>query len=463
MASGEPGDTAARQRGAGLPEVSVSHAPEHVRRRRVVLAVLLVLLLVGGWGLTRVLGADGDPGGEGAAPSQAGPTEAEAPGDDDAEGEGEGEGDGGQEADSAQEDAETAAQEPGEWQREPVPGEHASELTALEQVDYLTGGLTPKSVMASGHGLMIANNMMYSHTSTVFDSTTREQVEVLSDEVDLADYGIEGHPGLSQGSPVEAAWTADGRYAYVSQYTMYGENFGVEGFDACTRDSGVGASFVYRFDAEEMAWDQVFEVGAVPKYLTLSPDQKTLLVSNWCDATLSVVDTERGEETGVVELAAAPRGVVVMPDNTTAYVVAMYADQLYKVDLASGEAEVVMETAPRPRHLNLADEGRTLYLTTSGGNAIYKIDTATDEIVDQVEPGVEPRSVALSPDETALYVVNYNEASIAKVRTSDMEVIDSAPVDANPIGIDYDPVTNTVWVACYGGSIYVFDDQSTLL
>ncbi|WP_149814766.1 YncE family protein [Serinicoccus marinus] len=317
--------------------------------------------------------------------------------------------------------------------------------------------------MASGHGLMIANNMMYSHTSTVFDSTTREQVEVLSDEVDLADYGIEGHPGLSQGSPVEAAWTADGRYAYVSQYTMYGENFGVEGFDACTRDSGVGASFVYRFDAEEMAWDQVFEVGAVPKYLTLSPDQKTLLVSNWCDATLSVVDTERGEETGVVELAAAPRGVVVMPDNTTAYVVAMYADQLYKVDLASGEAEVVMETAPRPRHLNLADEGRTLYLTTSGGNAIYKIDTATDEIVDQVEPGVEPRSVALSPDETALYVVNYNEASIAKVRTSDMEVIDSAPVDANPIGIDYDPVTNTVWVACYGGSIYVFDDQSTLL
>ena len=463
MASGEPDDAAARQRGAGLPEVSISHAPEHVRRRRVVLSVLLVLLLVGGWGLTRVLGADGDPGGEGAAPSQAGPTEAEAPGDDDAEGEGEGEGDGGQEADSAQEDAETAAQEPGEWQREPVPGEHASELTALKQVDYLTGGLTPKSVMASGHGLMIANNMMYSHTSTVFDSTTREQVEVLSDEVDLADYGIEGHPGLSQGSPVEAAWTADGRYAYVSQYTMYGENFGVEGFDACTRDSGVGASFVYRFDAEEMAWDQVFEVGAVPKYLTLSPDQKTLLVSNWCDATLSVVDTERGEETGVVELAAAPRGVVVMPDNTTAYVVAMYADQLYKVDLASGEAEVVMETAPRPRHLNLADEGRTLYLTTSGGNAIYKIDTATDEIVDQVDPGVEPRSVALSPDETALYVVNYNEASIAKVRTSDMEVIDSAPVDANPIGIDYDPVTNTVWVACYGGSIYVFDDQSTLL
>ena len=84
-------------------------------------------------------------------------------------------------------------------------------------------------------------------------------------------------------------------------------------------------------------------------------------------------------------------------------------------------------------------------------------------IRDRATPGIEPRSVAMSPDEKALYVVNYNEATVSKIRTSDMEVIGRVNVDANPIGIDYDPVTNTVWVACYGGSIYVFDDQSTLL
>ena len=40
---------------------------------------------------------------------------------------------------------------------------------------------------------------------------------------------------------------------------------------------------------------------------------------------------------------------------------------------------------------------------------------------------------------------------------------DGLPVDADPIGIDYDQVTNTVWVACYNGAVYVFDDQSTPL
>ena len=480
MASDDQGlGTDGRARPAGVPEVSVSKDPVHVRRRRLAAGALLGAVLLGGWGMAQVFGGDDSSAGQGE--SVAGPTEATAPqqGSAGGDGSGDGEGDASSEESSTTDEApEESAEESADaaddpaggeddadqvWQREAAAAEHASDTTALEQVDYLTGGLTPKSVMASGHGLMIANNMMYSHTSTVFDSTTREQVEVLDDGVDLAAFGIEGHPGVSQGSPVEAVWTEDGRYAYVSQYTMYGQNFGVEGFDACTRDSGVGASFVYRFDAQEMAWDQVFRVGAVPKYLALSPDQRTLLVSNWCDATLSVVDTEKGEETGTVELAAAPRGLAIMPDNRTVYAVAMYADELYKVDLAEGTAEVVMQTPPRPRHLNLADEGRTLYLTTSGGNAILKIDTATDEVVDEAAPGAEPRSVALSPDEKALYVVNYDEASVSKVRTSDMEVIDTVGVDANPIGIDYDPVTHTVWVACYGGSIYVFDDQDSLL
>ncbi|MCE0486361.1 YncE family protein [Ornithinimicrobium sediminis] len=342
----------------------------------------------------------------------------------------------------------------------PEPPAVPSAQSQMERVDYITGGITPKSVVANGHGLVIANNMMYSHTATVYDTGSRELVATLDDAVDLADYGIEGHPGTSRGAPVEAAWTEDGRYAYVSQYTMYGQGFGVEGFDNCTPDSGVGASMLYRFDAEDMAWDQVIEVGAVPKYVDITPDQTRVLVSNWCDSTVSVVDIETAQETETIPIAAAPRGIDVMPDNTTAYVAAMYADKLFKVDLEAGTSEVAMDTPRKPRHLNLSDDGAYLYMAVSGSDTIYKIDTATDEIVDQVESGREPRSMILSSDGTALYVVNYYEPSVSKISTEDMQVLQKEPTDANPIGITYDPVTHTVWVACYGGSIYVFDDQA---
>lgn len=439
--------------------LQISQDPLHVRRRRAVLGGVLALVLAVVTGVGVWLGGAwrSDDGSAALAGQDEASGIAAAPAPDDEQAE----------QDTKDAAVETTAPQTPEpdpvWQKEPVPNELPSDTTALEPLDYLTGGMTPKSVMASNHGLAIANNMMYSHTSTVFDTTTREQIAVLDDELDLAEFGIEGHPGISEGSPVEAVWTADGRYAYVSQYTMYGQNFGIQGFDACTRESGVGPSFLYRFDAAEMAWDQVIKVGAVPKYLEITPDQTTILVSNWCDATISVVDVEKAEEVKVIDVNESPRGIAIMPDSNTAYVVAMYAQSLFKIDIDAGTSELVMNTTLRPRHLNLTEDGKTLYMTVSSANTVYKIDTATDEIVDEVSPGLEPRSVTLSPDETALYVVNYNEATVSKVRTSDMTVIDKVGVDADPIGIDYDPVTNTVWVACYNGAIYVFDDQSTPL
>lgn len=438
----------------------LSKDPVHVRRRRLAAAGLAGVLLLGGCAADALMSGEDKPATTTGTKGGPGAASAPAPGD---AADSSGAADGEAAQDGTGEDDATTSGGGAIWQREPTPVAAPSDTTSMEQVDYLTGGLTPKSVMASGHGLAIANNMMYSHTSTVFDTQTREQVAVLEDGVDLADFGVKGHPGISQGAPVEAVWTDDGRYAYVSQYTMYGENFGVEGFDECSVDSGVGPSFVYRFDAEEMAWDQVIQVGAVPKYVALSPDQKTLLVSNWCDATLSVVDTGKAQEVGTVPMDAAPRGIVILPDNNTAYSVAMYGNELYKIDIGARTSKVVMDVESRPRHLNLTADGKTMYMAVSGANKIFKMDTATDTVVDEVTPGQEPRSVTMSPDETALYVVNYNEASVSKIRTSDMEVIDTVKVDANPIGIDYDPVTHTVWVACYGGSIYVFDDQGTPL
>jgi len=439
--------------------MQLNHDRLYRRRRRAVGGTLAALALVGS--LTACISLTGtDDGGESqdaAADSggDAGASGSTEPSNEDTEGSGEHGGDAA--AQSNQEPAgESKASSAGAILKPPAT---PSAETTMEKVDYITGEITPKSVVASGAGLVIANNMMYRHTSTVYDSRSRELVETLDDGLELADFDVSGHPGTSQGAPVEAAWTDDGRYAYVSQYTMYGENFGKEGFDKCTPADGVGASLLYRFDAEDMQWDQVIEVGAVPKFVDITPDQSRVIVSNWCDSTISVVDRKSARQTKEIPIAAAPRGIEVMPDNRTAYVAAMYADKLFKVDLESGDSEVMMETGRKPRHLNLSDDGAYLYMAVSGADTIYKIDTETEEIVDEVVSGREPRSMSLSSDGTALYVVNYYEPSVAKIGTEDMTVLQKEPTDANPIGLTYDPLTHDVWVACYGGSLIVFDDQ----
>ena len=87
-----------------------------------------------------------------------------------------------------------------------------------------------------------------------------------------------------------------------------------------------------------------------------------------------------------------------------------------------------------------------------------RLDLKTGKVV-KVTTGEAPRSLAIAPDGRSLYVVNYESGTVDKVRASDMRVLQSVDACYHPIGITYEPVTRRVWVACYGGSIRVYDDR----
>ena len=108
--------------------------------------------------------------------------------------------------------------------------------------------------------------MMYKHTVSAFRADGA-LVTTISDSVRLADFGVTGHPGTSQGAPVEMAFSPDGKHAWVSNYAMYGKGFGPEGLDTCTAGDGTATSLVYRVDTQPFAVDRVVPVGAVPKYV----------------------------------------------------------------------------------------------------------------------------------------------------------------------------------------------------
>ena len=68
-------------------------------------------------------------------------------------------------------------------------------------------------------------------------------------------------------------------------------------------------------------------------------------------------------------------------------------------------------------------------------------------------------SLELAADGKALFVVNYESGTVTKLRTSDMSTLQTINACPQPIGITYDRVMNRVWVACYGGSIRVYNDR----
>ncbi|MGI9607399.1 MAG: YncE family protein [Acidimicrobiales bacterium] len=351
---------------------------------------------------------------------------------------------------------------------------------SLDRIDSVTGNIAPKSVVATPGGLFFAQNMMYRHSITVYDDDGT-LLQTIDDRVDLAEYGIAD--GVSaRGAPVEAAPTSDGKYVYVSNYAMYGPGFGPEPGDSCT-DSGWDNSFLYRVATDSLDIDQVIEVGAVPKFLAVTPDDKYVLVTNWCSFDLSIVDTASGLEIARIDIGRHPRGIAISSDSSTAYVSEMGGSDIAVVrideivrpttivvppnalEIAVGEwgvdfeLEWIEDVGRGPRHLVLSPDDRTLYATLNGEGRVVKIDIETGEVVEAVRTGNAPRSMAMSPDGEVLYVVNYNSDTMSKVLTETMEEVQEVRTADKPIGITVDPSNANVWVSNYSGVLQIFAEE----
>ena len=328
----------------------------------------------------------------------------------------------------------------------------------LVEVATITGAISPKSVVTSGQGLFFAQNMMYRHTITVYDRDL-ELVATIEDRVDPLTHGFDEYGEELLGSPVEVAFDSDGSHAYVSNYKMYGGALDTSAGDGCNPGSWPD-SFVYRVDTGTLEIDRLIRVGPVPKFLDVTPDDRLLVVSNWCGFDVSIVDLDAGAELARLPVGRHPRGVAISPDSATAYVAVMGSTRIAVIDLASFEVGYIEGVGRSPRHLVISPDGQTLYVSLNGDGRLAKLDLATGEVTARVATGSAPRSMDISDDGTALYVVNYNSNTMSKVRTEDMVEIEEHLTGHHPIGITYDPATRQVWVANYSGTIQVFADAA---
>jgi YVTN family beta-propeller protein len=338
----------------------------------------------------------------------------------------------------------------------PAPASDFAE-SKMKLVKTFTGGLTPKSVAASQTGLVSAHNMMYSHSVSIFDSESLELVKIVKDTVDFASLGISGFSGVHKGSPVEGAYSPDGKYLYFTNYAMYGKGFTKEGTDKCSPADGYDKSYLSRLDLETLKIDAVYPVGSVPKVVKVTPDNKYILVSNWCSYTLSVISVEKEKVVKTIKIGRYPRGIAISADSAFAYVVEMGGSNIHRIDLGDF-SKTLIPIGVNPRAVELSPDNKTLYATLNVSGRVISWDLEANQAIKSVKTGATARSLAISGDGSALFVVNFTSGTVTKLRSSDLSKVQTIKVCKEPIGITYDNATNRTWVACYEGSVKVFQN-----
>jgi len=204
---------------------------------------------------------------------------------------------------------------------------------------------------------------------TVFNSRTGERIASIN---------------LDNGGGVEMEFSKDGKKIYVSQMET-GKIFEID---------AVSKKILRRFNTES-TWTKVVK---------LSPDQKTLLASNWCGDNVSEINLSEGKLIKNIPTVDTPRGIYLTKDGNTLYVAGFANGEIEKINLSTGERKVIFKSGGAMRHIVGDEEKGVLYVSDMARNTIWEVYLKTDEVRKFTETDNNPNTIVLSPDKKVLFV-----------------------------------------------------------
>lgn len=130
-------------------------------------------------------------------------------------------------------------------------------------------------------------------------------------------------------------------------------------------------------------------LGDEPEAFDLSPDGKTIYVSNEDEAEASFIDAASGKTLHSVKVGQEPEGVKVSADGKTLYVTSEVASLVHVIDVASAKVVKNIKVGKRPRRMAITPDGRELWVTNELDATVSIVSTATHTVVDTLKPQVK--------------------------------------------------------------------------
>jgi DNA-binding beta-propeller fold protein YncE len=216
--------------------------------------------------------------------------------------------------------------------------------------------------------------------------------------------------------------------------------------------------------------------------LALTADGRKLVVANYENDSISVVDVAGRTKTGELDLRPGKidpvqAGVaggefpywVAIKGSSTAYVSSLRDREIVVVDVGGAPkvvARIPVQGNPNKMLLNKAQT--RLYVATDNADTVDVMDTSSSRVVGRIKTvaprgllpgrlpvGSSPNSLALSPDEETLYVTNSGTNAVAVIELGPDgdrgEVTGLIPTGWFP---------NSVSVSADGGMLYVVNGKS---
>lgn len=158
------------------------------------------------------------------------------------------------------------------------------------------------------------------------------------------------------------------------------------------------------------------------RHLQLTPDRKLLVACTDSNAA-DLIDLASGKSLRRIPLGDEPEAFDLSPDGKTIYVSNEDEGEASFIDMASGKKLKSVKVGGEPEGVKLSADGKTLYVTSEVAGLVHVIDTASAKLVKNVKAGKRPRRMAFSADGRELWVTNELDASVSIISTTSHEVV----------------------------------------
>ena len=200
------------------------------------------------------------------------------------------------------------------------------------------------------------------------------------------------------GIVVESAVSPDGRTVYVSNFTRNSVQF---------------------LDAANGRVLREVRAGAHPKILALSHDGTRLFAANWNGNSVTEIDAQTGDVVRTLPAGRNPRGMAITREGRL-YIANFNGHTIDVYDGPDRSQHHRLENVCHiPRHLTLSPDEHTLYISCFSASELAAMDTSTERIEHRVSVGTWPKAVDVSSDGRYVYTANYGGSSVSVVDTTD--------------------------------------------
>lgn len=144
-----------------------------------------------------------------------------------------------------------------------------------------------------------------------------------------------------------------------------------------------------------------------PLAVVVSPDGKTLYVSDKTAGCIVVLDAADGKEIREVAIEGEPHGVALSADGNTLYVAQRRANSIALVDTARGTVTGNIVVGTWPVAIAVDSEGERLYSCNRGNHTVSIVDLAKGKEVDRIAVVRDPAFASVTADGSRVIVPNF--------------------------------------------------------